>query len=1006
MTSRVPVCAMPMLDPSMGRIDIDMPAGATVAEIIAQVLPYASEDMLNRARVWLVSNIGETLLSVRQQWHRIRPRPGVRVLIRLVPAGDDLRNALMIAVSIGATALGQFWAAPAISSFFGGNALIGAIGGAAVAAGVTLAGGYLVNLLIPPSQGPSRESERPLYQISGWNNAANPDGTVPSLLGRVRVAPLFAAPSYTEIVGDLQYVRALFTFGYGPVELSDLRLKDTPLSSFDEVEYEVREGYADDDPITLYPQQVVEEVLGVELRRDRLRDDAGNITGEGPETPIARFSAGDATEGNVILSFPVGLGETPRAASGGGLFGPPYNPGTDGTRTVQIRIRQRPASGGAWSDVTTLTISSKKMEGFYRTYRWSFPSRGRWEVELTRITHEVTEVGIADRTVWLSLQSFRPEKPVHFDKPLCLVALRIRATYQINSQIDSFNALAERLVLDWDHETEAWAMGKSRNPAAFIRHLLQGPECAFPEPDSALDLDLIQDFHDFCRIKGLKYDRIHDTAGSQWEKLTEVAGAGRAAPRFDGEKWGVVIDRPQELVVAHVNQRNSRDFRWSRSYPQLPHAFRISFLDETSDYQQRERVVRRPGYAGTIEVTEQMPMPGKTDPDEIWIEGRRRFYEMMNRPDQFSVVQDGAVRTATRGDWIKAAFDTLLSTQAAHRVTAVRGDVITMDGYVDMDEEESYAIRFMHQVGEGDEATFESVLRSVVTVPGTTDTVGLVGTGELPRRDDLVMFGPAGQESIDLVVAGTQAGENMTTVLTMLAAAPIIDELTDAEVPPAWNGRAGDDAGVEVLVPAIPVVTSVSPYFDGAGDPDGVRVAMEPGPGSAAVVGTFQLRHRLSGTSTWTINSPVPVADGGDVASGYDPGAEIEMGRQAVSIYGYASGWSDNFTAEGATTPPLADPQPPSAASVTPGEEEADFSVTTPNDPLVAAVGLYYSANADGTASTEIVTFAAVPNTVYPRPGEPVPAGTWYFFAITENSEGSPSVGFSMGQHTIDAIPP
>lgn len=1001
MTSRVPVCAMPSLDPALGRIDIDVPYGQTVAQIIAEVLPYATDDMLDRARVWLVTNIGETLLSARDRWHRIRPRPGVRVMIRLVPAGDDLRNALMIAVSIGASALGQFWAAPAITSFFGGNALIGAIGGAAVAAGVTLAGGYLVNLLIPPAQTPGRESERPLYQISGWTNSANPDGTVPSLLGKVRVAPLFAAPSYTEIVGDVQYVRALFTFGYGPIELSDLRLKDTPLSSFDEVEYEVREGYADDAPITLYPQQVVEEVLGVELRRDRLRDDAGNITGTGPETPVTRFSAGDATEANVILSFPVGLGEPPRAASGGGWFGPPYDPGTDGTRTVQVRIRQRPASGGAWSAVTTLTISSKKMEGFYRTYRWAFPSRGRWEIELTRLTHEVTEAGIADRTVWLSVQSFRPEKPVNFDKPLCLVAMRIRATYQLNSQIDSFNAIAERLVQDYDYTTGEWVLRKTRNPAAFIRHMLQGPECAFPEPDSALDLDLIEDWHDFCRTKGLKYDRIHDAAGSQWDKLTEVAAAGRAAPRFDGVKWGVVIDRPQELVVAHINQRNSRDFRGSRSYPQLPDAFRIAFLDETSDYQQRERVVRRPGYAGTILVTEQLPLPGKTDPDEIWIEGRRRFYEIMHRPDQFSAVQDGAVRTATRGDWVKGSYDTLTSTQAAHRVSAVRGNAITMDGYVEMESGTAYAIRFMRQAGEGDAATFESVVRGVVTAPGMTDTVMVSGEGHVPARDDLVMFGVSGQESMDLVIAGTQSGEGMTTVLTMLAAAPIIDELTDAEVPPAWNGRAGDDAGLDVLVPAIPKVTSVAPYFDSEGDPDGVRVFMEPGEGSAAIVGTFQLRHRLAGDTTWTVNAAVPVADGSDVASGYAEGAEIEMQRQAFSIYGYGSGWSDTFTAEGATNPPLAAPQPPTAGSVTPGTGEADFSVTTPNDPLVAAVGLYYSANEDGTGSTEIVTFAAVANTIYSRPAETVPAGDWWFFAITENSEGTASVGFALGQATI-----
>src|SRR5690606_36119333 len=231
----------------------------------------------------------------------------------------------------------------------------------------------------------------------------------------------------------------------------------------------------------------------------------------------ARFSAGDATEGNIIFSFPTGLGETPRPASGGGWFGPPYDPGTDGNRTVTIRIEQRPSTGGAWSEVTTLNITSQRLEGFYRTYRWEFPARGRWEVRCTRVTHETETVGVADRTVWLSLQSYRPEKPVNFDKPLCLVAMRIRATYQLNSQIDSFNAIAERLVNDFDHTTGQWVLRKTRNPAAHFRHMLQGPECAFPEPDSGLDLALIEDWHDFCRTKGLKYDRIHDATGSQWD---------------------------------------------------------------------------------------------------------------------------------------------------------------------------------------------------------------------------------------------------------------------------------------------------------------------------------------------------------------------------------------------------------------------------------------------------------------------------------------------------------
>lgn len=214
--------------------------------------------------------------------------------------------------------------------------------------------------------------------------------------------------------------------------------------------------------------------------------------------------------------------------------------------------------------------------------------------------------------------------------------------------------------------------------------------------------------------------------------------------------------------------------------------------------------------------------------------------------------------------------------------------------------------------------------------------------------------------------------------------------------------RSGGAADPGAAVPSVPTVLSVLPYFDDLGNPDGLRVLLEPGPGSSAIVATFTLQHRLVGSPTWTVNSPVPAADGAVIASGYASGDNIEMQVKATSLYNVASNWSATFTAQGATTPPLDPPAPPTNGSVAGGTGTADFTVTTPNDPLVAAVALQYGPNADGSGVTEIVNFTASANTVYSRPGEIVPAGTWYFFATTENSEGTPSTSaLSLGQATV-----
>ena len=103
-------------------------------------------------------------------------------------------------------------------------------------------------------------------------------------------------------------------------------------------------------------------------------------------------------------------------------------------------------------------------------------------------------------------------------------------------------------------------------------------------------------------------------------------------------------------MIDHINPRNSAQFTWSRSYFNPPDAFRIQFMDETNDYLQAERIVPWPGFTGDVTLTEQLELPGKTDPGEIWIEARRRMYELLYRPDAFTAIQDGAARVSNCAD--------------------------------------------------------------------------------------------------------------------------------------------------------------------------------------------------------------------------------------------------------------------------------------------------------------------------------------------------------------------
>ncbi|MBD3805357.1 MAG: phage tail protein, partial [Thioclava sp.] len=416
---------------------------------------------------------GSAIIS-REYWHCVRPNPGVRVVIRIIPAEGALKAVLSIVVSVAAIALGGIFG-PTLAGALGVST---AVGTALVTIGVSMVGNLLINALIPP---PSPDKDkRNSYSINGLRNRVDPDGAVPFVMGTMRYAPPFAAMPYTEIVGDDQYIRALFCLGEGELQITDMRLGETSLAEYDEVETEVRYGVAGELPCSLFPSQVVEEQIGVELTRPLPRDDNGDVIKDQAteDTPIVRATGADAAGASVILSWPAGLVKF-------------NDKGNKRSHSVSVRIEHRLAEADEWQLVDTLEITSKKAEGFFRQYSWQFPSRGRWQVRLTMMTDESDKSSVQQRTSWAALQTLRPEYPLAYPRPLSLVALRIKATHQLNGQLDNFNALVSRICPDWDAASGTWVNRVTENPASLYREVLQHSSNPKAVAAPEIDLDLL-----------------------------------------------------------------------------------------------------------------------------------------------------------------------------------------------------------------------------------------------------------------------------------------------------------------------------------------------------------------------------------------------------------------------------------------------------------------------------------------------------------------------------------
>ncbi|MEN2979994.1 hypothetical protein P7L78_09240 [Tistrella bauzanensis] len=865
-------------DPGSRRIVLDLPEGLTVAEIVSAAVPHLPPAVAQQqCRVALVSDQASDIL-LPELWHRVRPRPGARVIIRVIADKLDLRTILTVVVAIAAVAAGQYWAGTVLGLESG---TVGyAVAAASAAVAVTAIGTLLINALIPPAT-PERQETRNTYQISGWRNELRENGSVPVVLGTMRYAPPFGALPYTEIVGDDQYVRGLFIVGEGQVLISDVRIGETSIADYRHIEIGIREGLSTDAPFALVRDQAAEARVGVELTRPLPRDDRGDVISGEPaiETPVVRNAGADAAGARLIFGWPSGLFR--------------YNDkGGRQSETVSIRIDQRPVTAEEWQLVVTLEVAASKSWTFYRSYEWRFPTRGRWQVRCTLLTPESTDSKIQRRVSWAILQTLRPEYPIAYDRPLAGWDMRVMASYQLSGQLDNVSGLCSRICWDWDHVSQSWVWRATRNPASLYRHVLQSGHK--PVPDSEIDLDQLRRWHDFCRVRSLTYDSVAESDSTTVSDiLREIAAAGRALPRHDGARWTVTIDEPQELIVDHLTPRSCWDVRVTRTYVEPPHAFRVRFRDASADYQWAERIVRWPGYDGPIELTEALSLPGLTDPAIVWREARRRQYEVIHRPDIYTATQQGALRVATRGDKVLLAHHLFGAAQRDARVKSVVGSLIELDETVTMEAGQHYGLRY--RVFESDEDTVgTSVLRIVTTQPGETKVIVFAGPGPDPRPGSIVLFGSTTEGVYPVIVTRVEATEDGDSILSMVDEAPQIDQLLDADEIPEWTGRVGAEIPAEEIPPSTPRFTAVASGVVGTGTSTQIDYLIEAGTG-AVPTASFEIDHRLAGGATWTTVT-IPVANGGGSLTSYAAGQAVELRARGLSVLGIASPYTPVIT--------------------------------------------------------------------------------------------------------------
>lgn len=879
-----------------------------MVDVVAILSPVTRETV--RAKIPAGKPLRDTLKIPEGVYVSINGRPdrgnplseGDLVNLIVVPQGGDTgkdmaRMGIQLAAITAATALaGPLGLTTAAGSLtIGGKLFVGA-----VAIGSTIG----AHALIPPtthSLQADRESFTRLGALTGSRNQILPYGVVPRVYGHRRIYPPMSARPYTEIAGDNQYMRLLFNLGPGPLELSNPRIGDTLIGSFDSdnkftsngafegIEIEVGESPS------LYASRVNQTDPGVTLEEDG--QSAIRTTADGVE------------EISMDITFP------------SGLFGVD-DKGKTIENWVRFKVEFSPTGENNWQVVTDgytgrrqgLNPRSSKRETLRENMSWRVP-KGQYDVRLTR---EQTKSWGEDDThfdaaVWTALRGITYEAPTKLPGTVQL-AMRIQASDQLSGVLDSFSVEAKsRLayydgsqwqVPTFDPSTGGGTGGiVTSNPAWIVADILCGTANSRAIGRARLDEEAFKDWADNCDAEGRSCNIVIDSPRTVLQTASLVSATGRGSLSMrDNGIYSIIQDTEQTIPVQHFTPRNSWGFSSTRTFPDVPHAIRVNFVNPDRDWQTDEAIVYDDGYdEHTATKFEKLELEGVTNWDQAWKEGRYRLAEMRLRPEVYTLFADVEHIACTRGDPVLVSHDVTMWGLAAGRIKSISGNVLTLDETVTMEAGSTYNIRVRNSAGE-------SHVKEVVTSAGEKNQVTVNNVTGI-AVGDLFMFGETGTETQALKVLSVEPQGDLSARLTLVDAAPEIYDADTGPIPP-FDSNITIPIDYTRPIPPKPIITGIrtddsAMYPDADGSPH-LRVLVDytlsDGLPTGIVEGRFR---RADDTGGWASFGSVEASIGSIALKDIEAEGEYLVQIRSRNE-GRVSEWvtSDPFVVEGKIFPP------------------------------------------------------------------------------------------------------
>ena len=516
---------------------------------------------------------------------------------------------------------------------------------------------------------------------------------------------------------DVQYLNVLFSGGYGPVDsIEDIRIGYTPIDNFESVQIEKRLGTNDQEPISFFPNTVADQSIDIDCK-------------EG--TSVIRSTDTDLCNAvEVTLTWPGGL----------------YSVKDDGnfsnyTARFTIGIRKT-GTTDAWIE-QTCSVTAGTNSAVRRSYKFEGLEASRYDVRVLPTDAPTTSRKYAQMH-WSILSTYinsgrfiRPNK--------VLIALRIKATNQLNGGIPNLNWRQKRMhVLVFNPRTRQYEEKSAQNPIWAAYDILH--HCRRLKNISTGQFEYVVDgcpterfskyFHEWQKAadyademiddgnggteKRFQLDAFFDTKQKRYEAANKAAQVGHATIVRHGVDLGIVVDMPGTIKQIFGEGRTiassvSGSFA---SREERARSVQITYNDEQRDFKNTEFFVRSPRYAENRTLqdnTANVTLFGVSRRSQAH---REALYYLATNERQLQTIHlsaDVNALVCEYGDIIGVAHTVPRLGLESGRIVSIDGNKVTLDKKVTLTASDVHSIIVQRSK--------DDVLVTRDILPVTTDTV-------------------------------------------------------------------------------------------------------------------------------------------------------------------------------------------------------------------------------------------------------------------------------------------